>query len=352
MFVAITLCAVLLSFGLPLFSYSIGWVLLAAIVVSVLFCDWSVWHVHVGNKALRVGNHARAVTAFTRAIKADPNQPARYYCRAVARACSRDLDAAIADHTKALELDRRYAPAWIGRADAKRQQGEFQAAIDDATVGLCVVPADPNSQMFRVSGLVVRGACYWALGRLQEAFEELDEAVRMAPNSEMPYSMRGSVHLDAKDFKRALDDFDEALDRGARDHATLVNRAIALFKLRRYETAFQEIQACRRDYPEAIDPLCTHAWFLATCPEESFRDGRTALALARTASRLAAAADWACEASLAAAYAELGQFDEAVEHAEKTLELTPVAQHPNFVGPLAAYRRQQPYRDHGLDGLT
>jgi len=352
MLVAMTLCAVLLSLGSPLFPDSIGWVFLGAVVVSTLFCDWSVWHVIAGSKALRVGNHPRAVLAFTRAIKAKPEDPARYYCRAVACSCSRHLDAAIDDFTKAIELDGRYAPAWIGRADARRQRGEYQAAIDDASIGLCTLPADPDVQIVRALGFVVRGPCYLALGRTEEAFEELDEAVRMAPNDGMPYSMRGFVHLEAKDYEQALSDLDEAVERGVNSLGTLVNRAVALFRLGRYEAAFRQIGACRDDYPQAVDALRMHAWFLATCPDDQFRDGSRALALATSARGLATADDWACEASLSAAYAELGQFDDAVEHAEKALELAPAAQDSDFEKPLAAYKAQQPYRDRGLDGST
>jgi tetratricopeptide (TPR) repeat protein len=203
-----------------------------------------------------------------------------------------------------------------------------------------------------VWGFVVRGACYLALGRTGEAFGDLDEAVRMAPNDGMSYSMRGFVHLEAKDYEQALSDLDEAVKRGASSIGTLLNRAVALFKLGRYDSAFSQIRVCRRDYPEAIDGLRTHAWFLATCPEEPFRDGRSALALARSALRLASADDWACQASLAAAYAELGQFDEAVRYAERTLELAPATQHPKFEKHLAAYRAQQAYRDRGSDRST
>lgn len=351
MLVAMTLCAVLLSLGLPLFlNLAAGAVLLGLVVVVVLFCDWSEWHVMVGSRALYVGNHARAIPAFTRAIKAKPEDPARYYCRAVAHSHAMDLDAAIHDYGTAIELDPRYAPAWIGRAEARRQRGEYKAAIDDASIGLCTLPADPDVQVTRALGFVVRGSCYLALRRTEEAFEELEEAVRMAPNDGMAYSMRGFVRLEAEDYEQALSDLDKAVERGANSLETLVSRAVALFRLGRYEAAFRQICDCCDDCPQAVDALRTHAWFLATCPDDQFRNGRRALALAASARGLATADDWACQASVAAAYAELGQFDDAVEHAEKAHDSAPAAQHPKLERFLAAYKAQQPYRDRGLDG--
>jgi len=47
------------------------------------------------------------------------------------------------------------------------------------------------------------------------------------------------------------------------------------------------------------------------------------------------------------ACAELGRFEEAVEHAEKSLESVPPLRRRDFEAPLAAYRAGRPYRDRG-----
>ena len=91
----------------------------------------------------------------------------------------------------------------------------------------------------------------------------------------------------------------------------------------------------------------TYAWFLATCPDDALRDGERALRLAITAHGLGAEGYWPCEASLAAACAELGCFDEAVEHAEKSLELAPPVCRHDLEEPLVAYNEARPYRDRG-----
>ena len=52
------------------------------------------------------------------------------------------------------------------------------------------------------------------------------------------------------------------------------------------------------------------AWLLATCDEDTVRDGRRALGEAATACRLTKWADVRCLETLAAAYAEVGDFDD------------------------------------------
>ena len=345
--VAMTLCAVLLSLQLPLFMEWMGWGLLVLVVFSVLFCDWSYRHTIHGTQALAAGDFRGALAAFDRAIEADPEDAGRRYLRGIAHAWLDDLEAAEGDYTKAIELDGRYAPAWVSRANARRRRGESQEAIDDASIALCLLPPDPDLVLLRAMALVVRGSCYRALGRIEEAEEELEEAVRIAPDRWEPYLLRGSVRLEAKDYHQALGDFDEALERGARDRSTLIRRATALFKLGDHEAAVAQIEDCLRAYPRALDALGTYAWFLATCPNDALRDGERALRLATTARALGAEGEWLCEASLAAACAELGRFDEAVEHAEKGLESAPPVCRGDLEAPLATYRQGRPYRDRG-----
>lgn len=229
----------------------------------------------------------------------------------------------------------------------RRAQEEYQEAIDDVSIGLCALPPDPDMRSFRVLGLIVRGLCYFSLGRMEEAEEEFDEAIRTSPDSWEPYAMRGSACLETKHHAQALHHFDEAISRGAAGVETLVGRATALFNVALYDAAFGQIRACLADHPRAASAICTYAWFLATCPEDRLRDGELALRLAETARALGADRHWLCEASHAAACAEVGRFDEAVEHAERALQLAPPVLREEVEKPLAAYKQREPYRDRG-----
>jgi Flp pilus assembly protein TadD len=92
------------------------------------------------------------------------------------------------------------------------------------------------------------------------------------------------------------------------------------------------------------------AWILATSPEAMQRNGHEAVRLA----------EWACKATaykspplldtLAAAYAEVGQFDKAVSTTLKAIEIVhsnPKSPTSTLESRLELYRAGRPYHESG-----
>lgn len=100
-------------------------------------------------------------------------------------------------------------------------------------------------------------------------------------------------------------------------------------------------KAVVHQYLPAINNL---AWLLSTCPDPELRDGKRAVAL------LQPVIDQSPQMldTLAAAYAETGDFEQAVELQQKAiaaLAKTADGRLPDFVGRLLAYRAGRPWRD-------
>jgi tetratricopeptide (TPR) repeat protein len=74
-------------------------------------------------------------------------------------------------------------------------------------------------------------------------------------------------------------------------------------------------------HPDSVDALNDLAWLLATCPDTKLRDSAKALKLANHAAQLTDRKDPGVLETLAAAYAEGGQFTEAIKTVEEAARL-------------------------------
>src|SRR5438445_5753738 len=73
--------------------------------------------------------------------------------------------------------------------------------------------------------------------------------------------------------------------------------------------------------PDRVHALNSFAWLLATAADDSVRDGKRAVQLAERANALAGNNDPTILHTLAAAYAEAGRFDEALQTARRAMKL-------------------------------
>jgi tetratricopeptide (TPR) repeat protein len=85
--------------------------------------------------------------------------------------------------------------------------------------------------------------------------------------------------------------------------------------------ALELLQPVVQARTDAIDALHRIAWILATSPDDSVRNGTEAVTFAVRACDLTAHRHAASLAALAAAYAEVGRYDDAIATGRKAEEL-------------------------------
>ena len=90
-----------------------------------------------------------------------------------------------------------------------------------------------------------------------------------------------------------------------------------LLRQRHLAEALRHYQAALGVEPDNAAVLNNVAWVLATAPDEALRDGAQAVRLAERACELTGNQQTACIGTLAAAYAEAGQFEKAVATARR-----------------------------------
>ncbi len=187
-----------------------------------------------------------------------------------------------------------------------------------------------------------------AQGRWEEAKAFFTDSTRVAPAFVPGYRGLGEALSRQGRTQEAAAVFVTALSVRPPTADLRVRTAEALADTGRYPEAMQQYRAAldrNPGYERAMNGL---AWLLATCPDGKLRNGAQAVALAEkiaegTEHRLAVV-----EMTLAAAYAEAGRFQDAIQSGERARALALASGETNLVARddelLHLYRRGQPYR--------
>lgn len=77
------------------------------------------------------GDYDRAIADYTKAIEIDPKYVWAYYNRSLAWYKKGNYDKAIADNTKVIEIDPKHDTAWYNRACIYSIRGEKDKALSD-----------------------------------------------------------------------------------------------------------------------------------------------------------------------------------------------------------------------------
>lgn len=97
-----------------------------------------------------------------------------------------------------------------------------------------------------------------------------------------------------------------------------------------YAAAAAEMQNIIDAQPNSFEALNNLAWIRATCPEPVVRNGPAAVQLAEKACRLSGNKEPVTFATLGAAYAEAGDFTNAVHAAQKAIDLARSSRNESF----------------------
>ena len=186
-------------------------------------------------------------------------------------------------------------------------------------------------------------------GDVENAHRNVEAALRSDPTLYPALYTRAKVFMRQHKYQLAIQDCTAALRQDTTFVEVALLRASANATLGRYAASLKEVEHVISIRPR-IDGLARafaeRAWLRATCPDPAFRNGQQAIKDATAACKLL---EWKDEDSidtLAAAYAEAGDFGSAVRYEQEALGMKGISAEDAkaFQYHLELFKHHQPVR--------
>lgn len=227
---------------------------------------------------------------------------------------------------------------WVLRSDVM--------TLDEAPAYYSEIISQVNDVKKAAQAYRDRAVVWHQKGELDLEIADYTERLRLDPDS-LTYNNRGIAWTKKGEYDKAIADFNQAIRLDPGHVRAWDNRGIAWHGKKAYDRAIQNYNQAIQLDPNFASAHNNAAWLLATCPQQRYRDGRRAIELATKACDLTVWSNASNCGTLAAAYAEAGDFESAIKYQTKAIELNP--NRPDFVSGanrrLALYKEHKPYRD-------
>ncbi|PWU09748.1 MAG: hypothetical protein C5B50_26820 [Verrucomicrobia bacterium] len=252
------------------------------------------------------------------------------------------LDEARKHFLEALSLDSDQPEPHNGLALVLAEQGKPNEALEHWNKAIALRPDYLDAHNNLAYTLL-------QMNRIEEALPHCAMAVRLAPNSPEAHFTLANVLLAQKKPAEAAAEYEKVLTLapGFNEAADSLGRLLAMQG--KTKEALEKFRQALKNNPHDMEALNSVAWILATSKTDSLRDGAEAVRLATQATQASPNADPASLDVLAAAYAETGNFSNAVATAQRAVDQAWFAGQTNLVNSirsrLALYQAGKPFHE-------
>ncbi len=252
------------------------------------------------------------------------------------------LNDGIAHYRAALRMQPDSWDAEYNLGTALLAQGKVDEAIFHCERAVAMEPNDPDGQVSLGNALLEKK-------RIDEAIIHYQKAIAIWPDHFLARYSLGRAFVEKGELDTAIAHCRAALLIRPDDADCHTVLAAALDEKGETAEAIRHYEKALKIFPQSISALTNLAWLLATSPSESLRNGGKAVEIARQADQLSGGTNTVVLRTLAAAYAETGQFGKAIESARTAMQLARMHDDDSLTTELeqqiALYRLHMPYHE-------
>ena len=252
------------------------------------------------------------------------------------------LDEAIRHYRRTLEMQPDFWDADYNLGTALLGKGQVDEAIFYCDKAVRMEPNDPDAHVAFANALLQKK-------RTDDAIAHYQKAVAIRPDYFFARYGLGHALLEKGKLDAAIEHSRAALliqPNNADCHTVL---AIALDEKGQWAEAIQHYEKALEISPQSVSALNNLAWLLAAGSNASLRNGARAIQFAQQADQLSGGTNVLVLRTLAAAYAEAGQFGKAIETAHAAMQLGQSQRDDSLATELqqeiALYELGLPYRE-------
>jgi tetratricopeptide (TPR) repeat protein len=294
-----------------------------------------------------LGRTADAILLLNEALQANPSE-GLYRLRAIIHRAEGKEDEALADFNKALAMQPKDPISLLQRAEISLGRGDVKAAKRDLSEAIRVEPRVADS----VAAVTVR--CYIAVeeGRYADAINDMTLIAQSNPENSFVQLQLASLYVQDKRPRKAIELIGEVLKRDPKNVSALRTRADTLLGLGDHAAAIKDYSTAIEigiESPQQKSGILNNlAWVLATSPKDELRNAERSIKFGTEAAELTEFKEPHILSTLAAGYAEKGDFEQAIKWSTKAVELGRELDHnqiEQLEEELESYKANKPWRE-------
>ena len=195
------------------------------------------------------GDYGNAINAFTKAIELDQKYANAYVNRGFAHYKLGNYRQAIENYDNAIELDPKHVLAYNNRGVAYKELSNYRQAIENYDKA---IELNPKYGIAYYN----RSVAYKELSNYRQAIEDLSKDIELEPKYANAYNNRGTAYEKLGNYRQAVEDYDKAIALEPKYANAYNNRGIAYYRLGNYRQAIE-------NYDKAIelDPKYANAYY-------------------------------------------------------------------------------------------
>ena len=327
-----------LVWGVPAFLSRWCWhkpvLWLTSLIVAVVFFQLTV---------ARVRDWKNGLTIYQQMLVQDQNNVVAWYGLGNIYLAQGNLDKAIEAFNQTTTINLGFHRAWNNLGGAYYQQGKYDEAQNAFEMGL-LNGREQKPELYRnLAGVFLK------TGKFGLAISNYQNSLELNPDQPQVLTDMGKSFLANQQPELAAAEFEQALRLQPDNSAAEFGLGTIEAGAGRVAGAIQHYRRAIGDDTNSVIALNNLAWALATTADAHLRNGAEAVQLAQRACQLTRYQTTIFIGTLAAAYAEAGDFDRAVATAHQACDVAAKNGQPELLAKnqqlMKLYRAHQRVRE-------